>query len=81
MANYKFYYFPIRGRGEAIKYIFAYTNTPYEDEVVSVEQWMAGVKESTLFFKVYIFALNKKDKMQTLHFTLILFELSTFELF
>jgi len=43
--QYKLIYFPTRMRGEFIKYIFAYTNTPYEEVTIGLEQWQGGMKE------------------------------------
>jgi len=44
-AQYKFYYFPVRGRGEFIRYIFAYANVPYEEILITREEWIAEKKK------------------------------------
>jgi len=43
--QYKLYYFPVRGRGEVIRYIFHYTDTPYHEVIVSGEEWGSGLKQ------------------------------------
>jgi len=42
---YKLFYFPARMRCEFIRYIFAYTNTPYEEVTINFEEWLGGMKE------------------------------------
>ena len=39
VPKYKLIYFPLRGRGEYIRYLFALGEVQYEDEIVSDEQW------------------------------------------
>lgn len=39
MVKYKLYYFPIRGRAEAIRLVFAYAGVEYEDVRIPMDQW------------------------------------------
>ena len=39
MPNYKLYYFPIRGRGEIIRLLFAAAGQEYEDITITFEEW------------------------------------------
>lgn len=41
MPNYKLTYFNFKGRGEILRYIFAYKNTPYEDNRIEYSEWPA----------------------------------------
>ncbi|XP_018410004.1 PREDICTED: hematopoietic prostaglandin D synthase-like isoform X2 [Nanorana parkeri] len=41
MPNYKLTYFNFKGRGEILRYIFAYTNTPFEDHRIEYSDWAA----------------------------------------
>jgi len=43
--QYKLYYFPIRMRAEFIRYIFAYTDTPYEEVTIGFEEWFSTLKQ------------------------------------
>ena len=51
MANYRLYYFDVRGRGELIRLIFAYAGEPFDDfrfrEINGVSQWFHEYKAST----------------------------------
>jgi len=39
VPHYKLTYFPFRGRGEFIRYIFALAEVPYEDHTITYEDW------------------------------------------
>jgi hypothetical protein len=39
MPNYKLYYFPIRGRGEIIRLLFAAAGQDYEEITITFEEW------------------------------------------
>jgi len=39
MPQYKLTYFPLRGRGDMIRYIFHYANIPFEEQNISFEDW------------------------------------------
>ena len=39
MSSYKLYYFPFRGRGELIRFVFAQAGVQYEDVRVPKEEW------------------------------------------
>ncbi|XP_053559408.1 hematopoietic prostaglandin D synthase [Bombina bombina] len=41
MPNYKLIYFNFRGRGEIIRYLFAYLNQEYEDRRIEFPDWPA----------------------------------------
>lgn len=48
MSEYKLYYFPAKGRAEAIRILFAYKNIKYEDLRIGGEKW-AEFKPKTPF--------------------------------
>lgn len=52
MVQYKLHYFPVRGRGEFIRYIFAQANVPYEEVLIpfagGLEEWKNKLKPSRL---------------------------------
>lgn len=39
IPKYKLIYFPIRGRGEFIRYLFALAEVPYEEEHIEFSNW------------------------------------------
>lgn len=46
---YKFVYFPVRGRGQAFKYMCADNDIPYEEQIVSdFTEWGTKIKPNTL---------------------------------
>jgi len=64
MANhkYKLTYFAGRGRGEAIRYIFAYAGVPYEDERIQFPDWGA-LKAKTPFGILPVLEVDGKDTL------------------
>lgn len=49
MPNYKLIYFPVRSRGDMIRYILSYANQPYEEELIPFQKWPS--KKSSKFSK------------------------------
>jgi glutathione S-transferase len=45
MVHYKLYYYPVRGRGDFIRYILHYADIPYEDVVMKIEDWRSTDKQ------------------------------------
>jgi len=45
MVHYKIYYFPVRGRGDFIRYILHYADIPYEEVVTKFEDWRTEWKD------------------------------------
>ena len=39
MSGYRLYYFPIRGRGEIVRWAFAVAKIDFEDVRLSEEEW------------------------------------------
>lgn len=37
--KYVFHYFPLRGRGEIIRYLFAYADQHYDEKTYTMEEW------------------------------------------
>ncbi|KAG9469684.1 hypothetical protein GDO78_019919 [Eleutherodactylus coqui] len=62
MPNYKLTYFNFRGRAEIIRYLFAYTNTKYEDVRLDYEKDWPAQKDS----------LTGKTDLDDLHIDAIL---------
>jgi len=46
MPKYKLTYFNFRGLGEVIRYLFAYTDTPYEDNRIEWDDWQKNLKKT-----------------------------------
>ncbi|KAM9330506.1 hematopoietic prostaglandin D synthase-like [Gastrophryne carolinensis] len=57
MPIYKLIYFNFRGRGEIIRYIFAYKNTAYEDIRIEYSDWAAH-KDSYPFGKLPVLEID-----------------------
>ncbi|XP_068127028.1 hematopoietic prostaglandin D synthase [Hyperolius riggenbachi] len=57
MPSYKLTYFDFKGRGEIMRYIFAYTNTPYEDIRIQFSEWPAH-KASFPFGKLPVLEID-----------------------
>ena len=49
MSTYKLTYFPVRGRAEVIRFVFAQAEVKYEDVRIKKEDW-AELKPSKLAF-------------------------------
>jgi len=47
MVQYKLYYFPVRGRGDFLRYIFEYGNIPYEEITIKFDlaEWRSTTKQ------------------------------------
>ncbi|KAM9330505.1 hematopoietic prostaglandin D synthase-like [Gastrophryne carolinensis] len=65
MPTYKLIYFNYRARGEIIRYLFAYTNTAYEDFRFEDCEWPA-LKESYVFGKVPVLEIDGVAYTQSL---------------
>lgn len=39
IPHYKLIYFPVRGRGEFIRYLFALAEVPYEEQIITFDEW------------------------------------------
>ncbi|XP_040274165.1 hematopoietic prostaglandin D synthase-like [Bufo bufo] len=57
MPSYKLTYFNLRGRGEIIRYLFAYTNTEFEDHRIEFKDWPAH-KDSYPFGKLPVLEID-----------------------
>ncbi|CAN2388966.1 prostaglandin-D synthase activity [Pristimantis euphronides] len=57
MPNYKLTYFDFRGRAEILRYLFAYTNTEYEDCRIDFKDWPAH-KDSYSFGKLPVLEID-----------------------
>lgn len=49
--HYKLIYFPVRGRGESIKYIFAQAEVDYDNQIVQFDEW-PQLKPSTINYLI-----------------------------
>ncbi|MEE6460666.1 hypothetical protein FKM82_001060 [Ascaphus truei] len=65
MPNYKLTYFNIRGRGELIRYLFAYMDTAYEDHRITFSDWPA-IKSSIPYGKLPILEIDGEVFHQSL---------------
>ncbi|XP_019408970.1 PREDICTED: hematopoietic prostaglandin D synthase isoform X2 [Crocodylus porosus] len=57
MLNYKLTYFNMRGRGEIIRYLFAYSGIKYEDNRIEWADW-PNIKPTIPFGKVPILEID-----------------------
>ncbi|XP_069834434.1 hematopoietic prostaglandin D synthase [Dendropsophus ebraccatus] len=57
MPNYKLTYFNFRGRAEILRYLFAYTNTEYEDHRIEYKDWPSH-KDSYPFGKLPVLEID-----------------------
>ncbi|KAI1709035.1 putative glutathione S-transferase 5 [Ditylenchus destructor] len=64
MVKYELHYFDTRGLGEAIRLLFAYTNTPYEDVRFTQDQWPAR-KPTYKFNKVPVLKVDGQELAQS----------------
>ncbi|XP_055962617.1 hematopoietic prostaglandin D synthase [Sorex fumeus] len=65
MPNYKLIYFNMRGRGEIIRYIFAYLNIEYEDHRIEQADW-PQIKPGLPFGKIPILEVDGVTLHQSL---------------
>uniref|UniRef100_A0A1I7TS12 glutathione transferase n=1 Tax=Caenorhabditis tropicalis TaxID=1561998 RepID=A0A1I7TS12_9PELO len=64
MVHYKLIYFPLKGRAEISRQIFAYAGQDYEEQVVTFEQWPA-LKNSTPFGQIPVLEVDGKPIAQS----------------
>ncbi|KAE9554735.1 hypothetical protein FO519_002063 [Halicephalobus sp. NKZ332] len=57
MVHYKLYYFNVRGRGEAIRQVFALAKVPFDDHRLELETW-GSFKEETPFGQVPVLEVD-----------------------
>ncbi|XP_007524604.1 hematopoietic prostaglandin D synthase isoform X2 [Erinaceus europaeus] len=57
MPNYKLTYFNMRGRGEIIRYIFAYLDIKYEDHRIEQAEW-SELKSTLPFGKIPVLEVD-----------------------
>jgi len=62
--KYVFHYFPLRGRGEMIRYIFAHANQHYEDKKYTMEEWPKH-KSEFVFGQVPVLEVDGKQLCQS----------------
>jgi len=62
--TYKLKYFPLKARGEPIRYLFAYADVPYEDVRLPTEQWPT-LKPTMPFGKVPVLEIDGKVTHQS----------------
>ncbi|XP_066430130.1 hematopoietic prostaglandin D synthase [Eleutherodactylus coqui] len=65
MPNYKLTYFNFRGRAEIIRFLFAYTNTKYEDVRLDYTDWPAQ-KDKYVFGKLPVLEIDGTVYYQSL---------------
>ncbi|XP_061186611.1 probable glutathione S-transferase 9 [Saccostrea echinata] len=65
MANYKFVYFALRGRGELIRMVFRLAKVEFQDERVNIEDWKE-IKHSTPTGELPYLEVNGKRLTQSL---------------
>ncbi|XP_066430129.1 hematopoietic prostaglandin D synthase-like [Eleutherodactylus coqui] len=66
MPNYKLTYFNFRGRAEIIRYLFAYTNTKYEDVRLDYEKDWPAQKDKYVFGKLPVLEIDGTVYFQSL---------------
>ncbi|KAI1709034.1 putative glutathione S-transferase 5 [Ditylenchus destructor] len=64
MVKYELHYFDTRRLGEAIRLLFAYTNTPFEDVRITWEQW-PDRKPTYKFGKVPVLKVDGQELAQS----------------
>ncbi|KAM3940898.1 hematopoietic prostaglandin D synthase isoform 1-T2 [Leptodactylus fuscus] len=65
MPNYKLTYFNFRGRAEILRYLFAYTNTEFEDHRIEYNDWSAH-KDAYPFGKLPVVEIDGTVYYQSL---------------
>jgi len=61
--KYKLYYFPVRGLGERIRYIFAYAGIQYEDVRLDREKFVAEFKPKFPFGQMPVLEIDGKQML------------------
>ncbi|XP_056423418.1 hematopoietic prostaglandin D synthase [Hyla sarda] len=65
MPNYKLTYFNFKGRAEILRYLFAYTNTEFEDHRIEYKDW-PSCKDSYPFGKLPVLEIDGTVYYQSL---------------
>uniref|UniRef100_A0A914EF00 glutathione transferase n=1 Tax=Acrobeloides nanus TaxID=290746 RepID=A0A914EF00_9BILA len=68
MVQYKLTYFPVRGLGEMIRFIFHYSNTPFEDNRIGGDDWQK-IKSTTPFGQMPVLEIDGKPLAQSFAIT------------
>ena len=59
MPHYKLTYFPIRGRAECIRMVFAAAGVEFENVRVNPEEWFTKLKQCEYMYQNIIFMTKK----------------------
>jgi len=65
MPTYKLMYFPLRGRGEAIRYICHQAGVPFEDKMIMFDEW-SEVKPKTVMGQLPMLEVDGKQLAQSM---------------
>lgn len=58
MSRYKLTYFPIRGRAECIRMVFAVAGVEFENVRVNPEEWFTKLKQCEYYNSSFLFLVN-----------------------